>query len=40
VAAFEAPAYLAFVISDLPEKRNLQLAAALAPPIQQFLSQL
>ena len=40
VAAFETPAYLAFVISDLPEKRNLQLAAALAPPVQEFLRQL
>ena len=40
VAAFESQAYLAFVISDLPEERNLQLAAALAPPVQQFLSRL
>ena len=40
LAAFETPAYLAFVISDLPEKRNLQLAAALAPPVQEFLRQL
>jgi anti-sigma factor (TIGR02949 family) len=40
VAAFETPAYLAFFISDLPEKRNLQLAAALAPPVREFLSQM
>jgi hypothetical protein len=40
VAAFETQAYLAFVISDLPKERNLQLAAALAPPVEQFLSQL
>lgn len=40
VTAFETPVYLAFFISDLPEKRNLQLAAALAPPVQEFLSQL
>jgi anti-sigma factor RsiW len=40
VAAFESQAYLAFVISDLPEERNLQLAAALAPPVEEFLSRL
>ncbi len=40
VAAFETPAYLAFVISDLPEERNLQLAAALAPSVQGFLNQM
>jgi anti-sigma factor RsiW len=40
VAAFESQAYLAFVISDLPEERNLQLAAALAPPVQGFLNQM
>jgi Putative zinc-finger len=40
VAAFETPAYLAFVISDLPEERNLQLATALAPSVQGFLNQM
>jgi len=40
VAAFETPAYLAFVISDLPEERNLQLAAAIAPSVQGFLNQM
>jgi hypothetical protein len=40
VAAFETQAYLAFVISDLPAESNLQLAAALAPSVQGFLSQL
>ena len=40
VAAFESQVYLAFVISDLPDERNLQLAAALAPPVEQFLSQI
>jgi hypothetical protein len=40
VAAFESQAYLAFIISDLPEKTNLQLAAALAPPVREFLSQM
>ncbi len=40
VAAFESQAYLAFVISDLPEESNLQLAAALAPSVAQFLNQM
>ena len=40
VAAFETQAYLAFIISDLPAESNLQLAAALAPSVQGFLSQL
>ncbi|MCU1273747.1 MAG: putative transrane anti-sigma factor [Bryobacterales bacterium] len=40
VAAFETQAYLAFVISDLPEESNLQLAGAMAPSVQGFLSRL
>ena len=40
LAAFVSQAYLAFVISDLPEERNLQLAAALAPSVQEFLHQM
>jgi hypothetical protein len=40
VAAFESQAYLAFVISDLREESNLQLAAALAPSVDQFLDQM
>jgi hypothetical protein len=40
LAAFESRAYLAFVISDLHEKSNLQMAAALAPSVDQFLDQL
>ena len=40
VAAFESQAYLAFVISDLPGERNLQLASALAPTVQAFLNQM
>jgi anti-sigma factor RsiW len=39
IAAFETQADLAFIISDLPEDRNMQLAAALAPPVEQFLGQ-
>ena len=40
VAAFETPAYLAFLISDLPAENNLQLAAGLAPGVHEFLSNL
>jgi hypothetical protein len=40
IASFEAPSYLAFVMSDLPQESNLQLAAALAPDVQRFLSSL
>jgi len=40
LAAFETQAYLAFVISDLPEESNLQLATALAPSVRGFLSHL
>jgi hypothetical protein len=40
VAAFEANIYLVFLISDLPEENELQLAAALAPDVQGFLSQM
>jgi hypothetical protein len=40
VAAFEADAHLAFVISDLPAESNLRLTAILAPPIHGFLSPL
>jgi len=40
VAAFETQAFLAFLISDLPAENNLQLAAALAPDVHEFLSKL
>ena len=40
IAAFETQADLVFVISDLSEERNLQLAAAVAQPVQGFLSQM
>src|SRR5947207_708671 len=40
LAAFETQTYLVFVISDLPEESNLQLAAVLAPDVQRFLSQM
>jgi len=33
VVGFETPDYLAFVVSDLGREENLQIAAALAPPV-------
>ena len=38
VAGFESEHYLAFVVSDLKGKANLQIAAALAPAVRQLLS--
>jgi Putative zinc-finger len=40
VAGFETRDYLAFVVSDLSREDNLQMAAALAPPVQAFLGKL
>jgi anti-sigma factor (TIGR02949 family) len=40
VAGFETPAYLAFLISDLAEENNIQLAATLAPGVHAFLNNL
>ena len=40
VAGFETRDYLAFVVSDLSREDNLQIASALAPPVQAFLSKL
>jgi len=40
VAGFETRDYLAFVVSDLSREDNLQMAAALAPQVQTFLSKL
>jgi len=37
VASFDAGEYFAFVVSDLLEKTNLQIAADLAPTLQRFL---
>jgi Putative zinc-finger len=39
VAGFESEHYLAFVISDLKVKANLQIAASLAPSVRQVLSE-
>lgn len=38
VAGFESAHYLAFVVSNLKAKTNLQIAAALAPSVRQLLS--
>jgi hypothetical protein len=40
VAGFLTQDYLAYLISDLPAENNLQLAAALAPGVHDFLSKL
>jgi anti-sigma factor RsiW len=40
VAGFETRDYLAFVVSDLSREDNLQMAAALAPQVQELLSKL
>ena len=40
VAGFESGQYLAYVVSDLPDGENLQLAAALAEPVKGFLDKL
>jgi hypothetical protein len=37
VAGFEAGKYLAFVVSDLRNSTNLELAAKLAPTVHEFL---
>ena len=37
IAGFEAGEYLAFVISDLPRERNMELARAMLAPIRAFL---
>jgi hypothetical protein len=37
VAGFEAGDFLAYVVSDLKSKANLQIAASLAPSVREFL---
>jgi hypothetical protein len=39
VAGFETDRYLAFVVSDLSARNNLQLAGKLAPAVHAFLSK-
>jgi anti-sigma factor (TIGR02949 family) len=38
VAGFETDQFLAYVVSDLGAKQNLQIANSLAPPVHQFLA--
>jgi hypothetical protein len=38
VAAFDAGAFLAYVVSDLNGRANLQVASAMAPGVHQFLA--
>lgn len=40
VAGFETRAYLAFVVSNLDQNHNLQIAAQLAPAVRDFLAKL
>ncbi|MBZ5537256.1 MAG: zf-HC2 domain-containing protein [Acidobacteriia bacterium] len=40
VAGFETRDHLAFVVSGLSEKRNLQIASSLAPALRDFLAKL
>jgi anti-sigma factor (TIGR02949 family) len=40
VAAFDAGQYLAFIVSELPGKTNLQIAANIAAPVHEFLTRL
>lgn len=40
VAGFEARDHLAFLVSDLGEGENLQLASSLAAPVREFLARL
>jgi len=40
VAGFESQAYLAFVVSDLNQQSNLELAESLAPVVSRFLDSL
>jgi hypothetical protein len=39
VAAFDAGQYLVFVVSDLKNETNLQLATSLAPGVHEFLEK-
>lgn len=39
VAGFESPRYLTFVISNLRQDENLQIASNLAPKVNEFLSR-
>ena len=40
VVGFEVPSHLAFVVSNLPERENLQFASSVAPSIRNFLAKI
>jgi len=40
ISGFETTTYLAFVVSDLNAKNNLQVASNLAPSVHSFLAKL
>ncbi|MEP6533901.1 MAG: hypothetical protein ABJF23_01185 [Bryobacteraceae bacterium] len=40
IAAFESKEHLVYVISDLPQQKNMDLLLALAPDVKAFLSRL
>jgi len=40
ISGFETAQYLAFVVSDLNAKNNLQVASNLAPSVHSFLAKL
>ncbi len=40
VAGFESQGYLAFIVSDLDRKNNLQIAENLAPLVAGFLNSI
>ena len=40
IAAFETSGHLVYFISDLPEQKNMDIMAALAPGVREFLRRL
>jgi len=40
IAAFETSSHLAYIVSDLPQPKNMQIMVAVAPAIQEFLKNL
>ncbi len=40
IAAFESSAFLVYVISDLPQEKNMELIRAMAPALQNYLRKL
>lgn len=40
IAAFESRDHLVYVISDLPQQKNMEMSVAIAPGVKEFLSRL